>query len=93
MCPTLTTQQKHALRLKAISYHLVQGNPFHKHHSEVLLCYLEYDEAQKVLMELDHGLAGGHYARDTTAHKIMGASFCWPNLCIYLHAYVQKCQQ
>ena len=75
------------MRLKAVSYQLIQGNLFRKHHHGVLLRCLEYDEAQRVLKELLDGPAGGHYADDTTAHKIMRAGFYWPTPFKDAHTY------
>ena len=44
-----------------------------------MLRCLEHDEAQKILTELHDGPAGGHFAGDTTAHKIMRAGYyCQP---------------
>eukprot|EP00253_Pinus_taeda_P005163 PITA_05163 len=53
---------------------------------------LEKTEAEKVLQELHDGPAGGHYAGDTTAHKILRAGYYWPTLFKDSHSYVRKCQ-
>ena len=90
---TLSSQQKRAIRLKAASYRLVQGKLFRKHYNGMFLRCLEHDEAQKVLTELHDGPTGGHYAGDTTAHKIMRAGFYWPTLFRDAHAYVRRCDQ
>jgi hypothetical protein len=36
---------------------------------------LEKDEAEKVLLELHVGEAGGHFDGDTTAHKVLRAGY------------------
>eukprot|EP00253_Pinus_taeda_P010165 PITA_10165 len=53
---------------------------------------LEKTEAEKVLQELHDGPAGGHYAEDATAHKILRAGYYWPTLFKDSHSYVRKCQ-
>lgn len=70
---------------------MVQGNLFKKNNLGILLRCLEYDEAQHVLKYLHDGPAGGHYAGDTTAHKIMQEGFYLPTLFKDAHAYVRKC--
>jgi len=70
---------------------MVQGNVFRKHHLGILLRCLEYDEAQHVLKYLHDGPPGGHYAGDTTAHKIMQVGLYWPTLFKGAHVYPQKC--
>jgi hypothetical protein len=39
------------------------------------MCCLEKDEAEKVLLELHAGEAGGHFSGDTTAHKVLRAGY------------------
>lgn len=87
----MSAKQKRIVRLKAASYQIVQGNLFRKHHLGILLKCLEYDEAQHVLKDLHDGPAGGHYAGDTTSHKIMREGFYWPTLFKDDHAYMWKC--
>eukprot|EP00253_Pinus_taeda_P015481 PITA_15481 len=49
-------------------------------------------EEVQVCEELHDGPAGGHYARDATAHKILRAGYYWPTLFKDSHSYVRKCQ-
>eukprot|EP00253_Pinus_taeda_P031188 PITA_31188 len=42
--------------------------------------------------ELHDGPAGGHYAGDATAHKILHAGYYWPTLFKDSHSYMRKCQ-
>eukprot|EP00253_Pinus_taeda_P036090 PITA_36090 len=42
--------------------------------------------------ELHDRPAGGHYAGDATAHKILHAGYYWPTLFKDAHNYVRKCQ-
>ena len=52
---------------------------------------LEKDEAEKVLLELHAGEAGGNFGGDTTAHKFLRAGYYWPTLFRYAHALCRKC--
>jgi hypothetical protein len=52
---------------------------------------LEKDEAEKVLLELHVGEAGGHFGGDTTAHKVLRAGYYWPMLFRDAHALCRKC--
>jgi hypothetical protein len=63
------------LRLKSVSFHLVNGILFHQSFDGILMCCLDKDEAEKVLLELHAGEAGGHFGGDTTAHKVLRASY------------------
>ena len=54
---------------------------------------MEHDEAHKILTELHDRPDGGHFAGDTTAHKIMRVEYYWPTLLRDVHAYVRKCTQ
>eukprot|EP00253_Pinus_taeda_P005932 PITA_05932 len=38
------------------------------------------------------GPTGGHYGRETTAHKIVRAGYYWPKVLRYLDAYAHKCK-
>jgi len=84
--------KKRALRLKAKQYQLINDIIFRKNYDSVLLRFLEKAEAEKVLQELHDGPAGGHYAGDATAHKILCAGYYWPTLFKDSHNYVRKCQ-
>ena len=84
--------KKRALRLKAKQYQLINDVLFKRNYDSVLLRCLEKTEAEKVLQELHDGPAGGHYAGDATAHKILRAGYYWPTLFKDSHSYVRKCQ-
>eukprot|EP00253_Pinus_taeda_P030951 PITA_30951 len=84
--------KKRALRLKAKQYQLINDVLFKRNYDSVLLRCLEKTEAEKVLQELHDGPAGGHYAGDATAHKILRAGYYWPTLFKNSHSYVRKCQ-
>ena len=52
---------------------------------------LEKDEAEKVLLELHAGEAGGHFGGDTTTHKVLRVGYYWPTLFKDAHALCRKC--
>eukprot|EP00253_Pinus_taeda_P034443 PITA_34443 len=84
--------KKRALRLKAKQYQLINDVLFKINYDSVLLRCLEKTEAEKVLQELHDGPAGGHYAGDATAHKILRAGYYWPTLFKDSHSYMRKRQ-
>eukprot|EP00253_Pinus_taeda_P014792 PITA_14792 len=84
--------KKRALRLKDKQYQLINDVLFKRNYDSVLFRCLEKTEAEKVLQELHDGPAGGHYAGDATAHKILRAGYYWPTLFKDSHSYVRKCQ-
>eukprot|EP00253_Pinus_taeda_P005016 PITA_05016 len=84
--------KKRALRLKAKQYELINDILFRMNYDSILLRCLEKSEPNKVLQELHDGPAGGHYAGDATAHKILRARYYWPTLFKDSHNYVRKCQ-
>jgi len=87
----LSNKQKREIYLKYLSYQLVHGFIFQKHHNGVLLRCLEPQDTEKFLKYLQDGPIGGHYAGDTTTHKVMQASYYYPTLFKDVHAYVHKC--
>jgi hypothetical protein len=58
----------------------------------VLLRCLECEDIDKVLKELHDGLAGGHFARNTTTHKILRVRYYWPTLFRDAHTYARNCK-
>jgi hypothetical protein len=52
---------------------------------------LEKDKAEKVLLELHAGEAGGNFGGDTTAHKVLRVGYYWPTLFRDSHALCRKC--
>jgi hypothetical protein len=53
-----------------------------------LLRFLEKEYVERVLKELHDSHAGGHFAGETTAHKILREGYYWPNMFRDDHAYV-----
>ena len=64
---------------------------FRKNYDGVFLRCLECEDANRVVVELHDGPAGGHFSGDTTAHKILRAGYYWTTLFKYAHAHVRKC--
>ena len=53
---------------------------------------MEKDDAKHILTELHEGLAGSQFSRETTAHKVLRASYYSPTLFKDAHAHARKCQ-
>jgi hypothetical protein len=87
----LDPTKRRALRLKYSSFQLINGILFRQNFDGVLMRCLEKDEAEKVLLELHAGEAGGHFGGDTTAHKVLRAGYYWPTLFKDAHALCRKC--
>ena len=71
----LDPTKRRALRLKSSSFQLINGILFRQNFDGILMRCLEKDEAEKVLLELHAGEAGGHFDGDTTAHKVLRVGF------------------
>jgi hypothetical protein len=87
----LDPAKRRVLRLKSTSFHLVNGILFHQNFDGVLMCCLEKDGAEKVLLELHAKEAGGHFGGDTTSHKVLRAGYYWPTLFRDAHSLCRKC--
>jgi hypothetical protein len=74
----LNPRERRALRLKSSQYHLINYVLFCMNYDGVLLRFLEKEDVEKVLKELHDGLAVGHFAGETTAHKILREGYYWP---------------
>ena len=65
---------------------------FHRNYDGVFLRFLEKPEAGNLLFEMHARPAGGHFLGETTAHKVLRASYYWPTLFKYAHIFVRKCE-
>ncbi len=88
----LSYKNKHALRLKAKHFKIIDDVLFRRNYDSVLLRCLKKPEAQEVLQELHDGPTGGHFGRVTIVHKIIHTSYYWPTLFKDAHEYVRKCR-
>jgi hypothetical protein len=79
------------MRLKSASFQLIYGILFRQNFDGVLMRCPEKDEAEKVLLELHAGEAGGNFGGDTTAHKVLRADYYWHILFKDAHALCRKC--
>ena len=84
--------ERRALRLKFAQYHLINSVLFRINYDGVLLICLEREDADKVLKELHDGPASGHFAGNTTAHKILRAGYYWPTLLKDAHTNARNCK-
>ena len=83
----LDARKKRSLRLKSSKYQLIDGVLFWQNNDQVLLRCLEKDDAEHILTELHDGPAGGHFSRETTAHKVLRAGYYWPTLFKDAHSH------
>jgi len=88
----LNPRGRRALRLKSAQYLLISSVLFLINYDGVLLRCLEWEDANKVLKELHYGPVGGHFAGNTTAHKILRASYYWPTLFKDAHTHARNCK-
>jgi hypothetical protein len=58
----------------------------------LVLRRVDYEEANELTTELHSGLCGEHFAPKTNNHKILRATYYWPNIFIDVHAFVKSCQ-
>jgi hypothetical protein len=92
-CPeNLNPRERSALRLRSTQFRLINLVLFRVNYDGVLLRCLEREDADKVLKELHDGPAGGHFAGNTTAHKILRAGYYWPTLFKDAHTYARNCK-
>ena len=88
----MDARKKRTLRLKSAQYQLIDGVLFRQNYDQVLLRCSEKDGAEHILTELNDGLTGGHFSRETTTHKVLRLGCYWPTLFRYAHAHARKCQ-
>ena len=86
----LNSRERRALRLKSTQYRLINSILFWINYDGVLLICLEREDADKVLKELHDGPVGGHFAENTTPHKMLRASYYWPTLFKDAHTYAKN---
>ena len=79
--------KKRDLRLKSAQYQLIDGVLFRQNYDQVLLRCLEKDDAEHILTELHDGPPGGHFSRETFAHKVLRVGYYWPTLFKDAHAH------
>ena len=88
----LDAWKKLALRLKYSQYQMIDGVLFQHNYEKVLLRCLEKNDAKLILIELHDGSVGGHFSRETTAHKVLRVGYYWPTLFKDADTHVRKCQ-
>ena len=71
---------------------MIDGILFQQNYDKVLVRCLEKNNAEHILIELHDGLAGGHFSRETTAHKVLRTRYYWPTLFKDAHAHAHKFQ-
>ena len=88
----LDVWKKQALGLKYAQYQLIDGFLFQQNYDNILLRCLEKDNVEHILTKLYDGPVGSHFSGETTAHKVLRASYYWCTLFKDAHAHARKCQ-
>jgi hypothetical protein len=88
----LNPKERRDLRLKSTQYRLINSVLFCINYDGVLLICPKQEDVDKVLKELHDDPAGGHFTRNTTAHKILRVSYYWPTLFRDGHTYPRSCK-
>ena len=76
----LEPRKRRYLVLKPTPYFLIANTLFRRNSDGVLLRFLDKDEIETILRELHSRPTGGHFERETIAHKILRAGCYWPTL-------------
>ena len=78
--------------MKYAQYQLIDCVLFQQNYDNVLLRWLERDDANKVLAELHDKPTIKHFREETTTHKVLRVRYYWPKLFKHAHAYARTCQ-
>ena len=93
-CPEhLKGHKRRALRLKVVRYCITQEGLAWRNPDGVILRCVNEQESKQLLIEFHSGFFGGHYATDTTTHKILRAGYYCPSLFANVHKLGRSCQQ
>jgi hypothetical protein len=92
-CPkNLNPRERRALKLKFAQYRLINLVLFWVNYDGVLLICLKPKDADKVLKEIHYVPTSGHFAGNTTAHKILRDGYYWPTLFKDTHTFSRNCK-
>ena len=68
---TLDPKTHRELQLNSAPYQFIDNVLFRKNYDGIFLRCLEKDQTDGILFQFHAGPAGGHFSRETTAHKII----------------------
>ena len=71
-------QQKKELVVRTTYFSVIAGHLYKMGNDEILRRYVPEFERGRILMEVNGGVAGGHYAGHVTAQKILLLGLWWP---------------
>ena len=75
-CPDhLKGNKRRSLRLKSVNYCITQEGLGWRNLGGIIIRYVNEQESNQLLVEFHVGFCGGHYATDTTTHKILRAGY------------------
>jgi hypothetical protein len=78
--------------MKYLQYQLLHGILFRKNYDGLLLRCLKREDVDNVLKYMHDGPTGGHFSRDTIAHKLLRVGYYCPTLFKYAHVYSRSCE-
>ena len=81
------------LKLKAVNYCILDKCLYWKNASGILLKCLLENNAGKIKHERHEGECGGHLYWNSTANKILRASYYWPTLFQDVHKMIIGCHE
>jgi hypothetical protein len=81
------------LKLKAIKFCILDSSLYWKDPMGILLSCLLEDDAKRAIEEFHKGDCGGHHYWQTTAHKILRASYYWPTIFTNVYKEVSSCHE
>jgi hypothetical protein len=85
------TAQKKNMVVRAGEYQLIAGHLYKMGANNILRrCVLEH-ENPRIFAEAHEGIAGGHYARKYTMHKVLCVGLWWPTIHRDAKEYCQIC--
>ena len=79
------------MAVKSRNFCLLNNILYHKGRDDIWRRCVRNDEMEVVLRESHCGIAGGHYAGDTTARKIWQDGLWWPTTQKDAQAYYREC--
>ena len=82
-----------SLKLKVVTYCIINKNLFWKDSGGILLNYIDEDEAQRIMVEFHRGACKGNHCWKDATYKILRFGYYWPTLFSDVNAKVRVCME
>ena len=93
----LGTQKARQILKESADYQLIAGQLYKRGKDDILRRCPREDETLHIMEEAHQGVAGGHFATDITARKIMLTGYWWPTLfkdcALFVRGGCDECQR